>query len=291
MILALTLALFFSGCGLSSWFSGTSETTPLVPNPPGEAEFLAHNYPAAAGLLSQAAQSGNIRAVFYLRIIQEHGLAGQPINEGLAQANLTYLALRYGVLTQLAEESPAHQKPLYQTALATLLFQGRVPGQKKDLELAATLAEPAAEANFPPAINLMSALDLARGSDSWLPDFLASGPDNCFSWAQKGADLKDALAMTNLSTLYRRGLGTSQNLYFAASWARAAAAAGSARAQNDLGYFYENGLGVTRDPVEALRWYKLAEQRAYPLAKANVSRLGQKTPAPGPSLISNNIDY
>jgi TPR repeat protein len=88
------------------------------------------------------------------------------------------------------------------------------------------------------------------------------------------------LALSNFAALYRQGLGSDQNAYYAATgkWPMA-------RAQNDLGYYYETGFGVTKDLVEATRWYSLAAKRAYPLALTNLERLKKKTTGPAKSAV------
>jgi TPR repeat protein len=325
----LTICLVFilaPGCRLASFFQSGSSIATQIAQPPGEEEFLAQNYQAATSLLSRAAGQGNIRAIFYLRIIYEHGLDGGPIRPQLAQLALNYLAPRYAVLEELAHISPKNQIPLYQTAMATLLYLGR--GQKPDLERALGLASQAANANFPPAINLMTALTMSAHPEKTKPSNLSvssnlsdpSDPSNLsdpsdpskpskppftsfnyFNWAQQGAKNKDVLAMGNLSSLYRRGLGDHQNKYSAAIWAHAAATAPcpSVRAQNDLGYFYEMGLGLAKDLEEAVYWYKLAAARAYPLAKANLKRLTTKkldpkpttSLVPIPAMVSDDLEY
>jgi TPR repeat protein len=262
-----------------------------IPKTPGEEEFLAHNCAVATPLLIKAAGEGDSRAIFYLRIIYEHGLDGGPLRPQLARQAINYLALRYPILEQLASEASESQKALYQTALATLNYLGRGPSRQPDLERAATFLEPALEANYPPAINLMTVITRrlaeieAKNGDKSFWSFFSFDRVTQFEWAQKGADLKDSLAMANLSALYRQGVDVPQNQLYAATWAHAAATApcSVARAQNDMGYYYENGLGLAKDPVEATRWYQMAAARQEPKAQANLQRLAVKTPTQDPT--------
>jgi TPR repeat protein len=279
-LILLLLAAPPLGCGGGSFprflrnIFPDKKTATLIPNPPGEAEFLAQNYVAATLLLAKAAAEGNVRAIFYLRVIRQRGLDGL-LQPALAQRDLDNLAFRYPILVHLARDAPTAESHLYQTALATLHYLGRTPDKKPDLSQALSFARPAAEANFPPAVNLMAALALAASQDADNTYFFSGGLDSAFDWAQKGADQKDVLALGNLSYLRRRGLGVAQDDYVAASLAHAAATAKTplARAQNDLGVFYEMGKGVSPDPLEAARWYELAAKRGYPLAQTNLERL------------------
>ncbi|MDR1872476.1 MAG: hypothetical protein LBS60_11260 [Deltaproteobacteria bacterium] len=287
-ILALTIILLgaycLTGC---SFFSREDLTDPLVQEPPGEKEFLAQNHAAAVPLLTAAAANGNIRAVFYLRIIHERGLGGLPVNLAVANSSLDYLAFRITVLTNLAHDSKEKERPLYQTALATLYYLGRVPAKKPDLNAALALADPAAAAGFPPAINLMTALTLAASPED-APGFFASyGPGTAYNWASQGAELKDILAIGNLAYLNRQGLGTPINPYLAATLTHNAATNPfpTPRALNDLGYIYQEGIGVTKDPAEAKRWRELAVKRGFPLALSSSS--GGKEP----QNISHPADY
>jgi TPR repeat protein len=172
-----------------------------------------------------------------------------------------------------------------------LYYLGRTPEKTPDLYRARELAGPAADSGFTPAINLMAALSLAEGDSNPILGVWSGGEGNCFKWSQNGTDLKDILAMGNLASLYRRGLGTAQNLYYASSWAYAAATAKapSVRAQNDMGFFYEQGVALARDLTEATRWYNLAATRNYPLARTNLERIRKKLP--GPPVASDKIDF
>ncbi|MDR0548349.1 MAG: sel1 repeat family protein [Deltaproteobacteria bacterium] len=280
-------ALFLVGCGVD-WSKPlfSSRTRVIEERPKGEAEFLAQNYAAAAPLIDQAAAKGNLRAIFYRRLLSQRGLDGGPLKLYLAQKDLNYLSSRYQDLLRLEKDSPAEERPLYQTALATLNFLGLNPEKKADLSKALDLATLAAEAGFIPAMNLLSALTLTAAQDP-NAGFFVGGEKACFDWAQKGADLNDPVALSNLAALYRQGLGSDQNAYYAASLTHAAATGKwpMARAQNDLGYYYETGFGVTKDLVEATRWYGLAAKRGYPLALTNLERLKKKTKGPAKSAV------
>jgi TPR repeat protein len=245
----------------------------------------------AAPLLAKAAAEGNIRAVYYLRLLHERGLDGGPVRLDLAALDLNYLALRYALLQQLANDSPSAERPLFNAAMATLDYLGRNPEKKQDLERAVRLAKLAAEADFPPAYNLMAALTLDAAKEPETTSSIFGDRSACFDWTQKGLERKDILALGNASYLYRQGLGVEKNDFMASTLAHDAATAKipSARALNDMGYVYEVGLGVTSDATEATLWYGLAAKRDYPLAKANLERL--KSKASGPALAADLIEY
>jgi TPR repeat protein len=290
----LIAGLLAAGCSLGFMdgiYSRRSAKEPLViAAPPGEKEFLEGRIRTASPLLARAAAEGSLRAIFFMHIIYKHGLDGGPLRPEPAKKTLEYLALRYAVLELLLAQAPETDRPLYQTALAWLSFLGLNPEKKPNLSRARELASEAAGTGFGPAVNLMTALALTADDDIPLPDWQI-GPEAAFTLAQSGAEKKDALAMGNLSALYRQGIGTPANLYLASTWAHAAAVTESppARAQNDLGFYYEQGLPVTADPAEAARWYGLAAARGYQLAQANLERLKNK--GSGPALASGDIDY
>ena len=48
-----------------------------------------------------------------------------------------------------------------------------------------------------------------------------------------------------------------------------------ALAQTNLGTMYERGEGVAQDAVEAVRWYRKAAEQGDEGAKKNLARLGQ----------------
>jgi TPR repeat protein len=256
---------------------------------PGEAEFLRGEYQAAWPLLLQPYQEGNLRAVYLMRIMLEHGLHGAPPAPEDAQGAERFLALRYGELHGLAERSHAALKPLYHAALGHLYHKGLAPGTPRDKDAAVSEARFAMEAGFLPAYNLYAAIGCAADQGG-LFGILKTGESDCFAATRRAAERSDVLAMGNLSALYREGVGTGKDPLKAVSWAYLASQKNppSARALNDLGYFYETGEGVSRDLQEAKRHYSLAKNR-YPLAKRNLDRLNKKEKSP--PLLASGIDY
>jgi TPR repeat protein len=71
-------------------------------------------------------------------------------------------------------------------------------------------------------------------------------------------------AKVQLATLYKNGLGVSQDNQKAVSLLTDAANAGSPLAQNMLGLWYANGDGVPADPTAAISWYRKAAQQGNP---------------------------
>ncbi|MDR0354232.1 MAG: sel1 repeat family protein [Deltaproteobacteria bacterium] len=236
--------------------------------PAGEDEFLRGDYAAAVPLLMNAGRSGSLRAVFFLRIVNEYGLDGQPPNPEMAERLVSLLAAMKDRVQELAYYGPKPDQPIYKTALALLYFRGQ-QGLNQDVGAALNLARGAA-ADFVPAMNLTAAILLSPLRPQSSGDF-----KEAFALTLKAAERGDALAMGNLSYLYRLGLGIDQEPFLAASWARKAAdkTQTTPRVLNDLGLIYEEGRAVTQDKAEAARWYGLAAARNYAAAKSNVARL------------------
>ncbi|MDR2339999.1 MAG: hypothetical protein LBF40_07700 [Deltaproteobacteria bacterium] len=255
---------------------------------PGEDQYLKGYYAAAFPPIATAYQGGNVRAAFYMRIMLQYGLHGQPPNPAEAERAARVMVARYADIQRLAKSGPLDLRPLYHTALAYLSYNALIPGKERDVSLAAGEAGYAVSDGFLPAYNLYAHIACNEGSG--ILGFLSLSKGSCFSTTSKAAGASDLLAMGNLSYLFREGVGTDKDPMRAANWAHIAAnkIPPSPRAQNDMGYFYETGASVTKDLAEAKRYYGLAEAR-YPLAKRNLERLnkgGAGTPA-----ISNEIDY
>ena len=77
---------------------------------------------------------------------------------------------------------------------------------------------------------------------------------------RSAAEAGDALAESNLASLYFKGQGTAQDEAQAAHWYRQAAGQGHFPSQARLGFMYANGLGVDKDRAQAFAWLSLAAQ-------------------------------
>jgi len=100
----------------------------------------------------------------------------------------------------------------------------------------------------------------------------ADYPTAAREW-QQPAERGDALAQTNLATLYARGLGVAQDYSLALKWWRLAAAQGAADAQYGLGQLYSRGAGVLPDDAEAAKWFELAAAQGHIGAQSNLGLL------------------
>lgn len=78
----------------------------------------------------------------------------------------------------------------------------------------------------------------------------------------------DVRAQDILGSIYRFGIGVSQDYAEAFRWEKLAASQGDAQKQYWIGVSYETGY-VTKDYAEAVKWYKLSAEQGY--AKAQFS--------------------
>jgi TPR repeat protein len=81
-------------------------------------------------------------------------------------------------------------------------------------------------------------------------------------WYRKSAEQGDAIAQSNLGSMYGTGDGVPKDSSEAVKWYRKAAEQGNAGGQFNLGFMYATGEGVPLDFAKAMKWYrKAAEQR------------------------------
>jgi TPR repeat protein len=255
----------------------------------GEAEFIKGDYRASYPLFLTGYSEGNLRAVFYMRIILEYGLNGVSPNLEEAQRAKNYLAYKYDDLSHLANTSAVVQRPLYHTAIGYLHYNGLVPRSEKNLRQAIIFANYGVSEKFLPAFNLFARVACEEKASTLFGIWNYTKKD-CFKITLRAAEYKDILAMGNLSALYREGIGTDKDPLLAVNWAHKAAnlSPPSARAQNDMGYFYETGASVSKDVIEAKKYYTLAQGR-YPLAKTNLDRLNRGNG--GMPSLQSSVDY
>jgi TPR repeat protein len=277
------LLFFINGCSSakeneatkSNIFSLSSEEVAGELKSAGEDEFLAGNYKAARPLLVSAGRTGSLRAVFFLRILTEHGLDGLPPNIDESNRLVALMAAMKDRLIELASKGPQADRHIYQASLALLYFRGQIDG-KQNLELALELSRLASASKFTPAMNLAAAILMNPDLKASFFKGLLGGNDNeAFILSLEAAQKNDPLAMGNVGYLYRTGQGVTKDPFQGASWARKAAdlPQTTARVLNDLGAIYEEGLAVTMDKAEAQRWYGLAAARGCREGFTNQSRL------------------
>lgn len=263
--------------------------------------FRQGRYAEAYAAFWPALERGEPEAVFYGLIIRRHGLDGRPPAQDREMEALTgLLAGRAAFMRQALRdgELPEPVADAYRTALAQLVFFGRlplespppdpaeVPARRRAEALASltALARTAPATRFTPAMNFAAWLRLNPATGT-------SQPKVTLALARKSAAAGDRLGMLNLSLCYREGLGTARDSLKAAHWARRAAEAQPppARALNEVGYFYETGRGVTRDLTEARAWYDRSAARGHKPGQCNAARL--KNRGAGPPALEAEIMF
>ena len=300
LILGLTALLAFpaaaSGKMKVSFPAATSGKTKVsIPadNSAALALFRAGRHAAAYAALKPALKQGDPEAVFHGLIIRRNGLDGRgPAQKKEVAALTKLLASRAAFMFHALDnpELPETKADAYRTALAQLLYMGRIhldlppltpegyPERQREEALALISSrQPGAEGpvffrrpeapidRYPPAQNFAAHLYLTRGGSA--PKALAL--------LKKSAEAGDTLGQINLSLLYREGWGGPRDDLKAAHLARRAADSKPPlpRALNEVGYYYETGRGVTRDSAEALAWYGKSAALGYRLGRKNAARL------------------
>ena len=105
-----------------------------------------------------------------------------------------------------------------------------------------TLSSPVAAQDFDKGLAAYKAGDYSTAMTEWKPL----------------AEAGDAFAQTNLGSMYKNGLGVSQDYKEAVKWYRLAASQDDATAQTNLADLYKNGLGVPQDNAMVHMWYNIA---------------------------------
>ena len=84
--------------------------------------------------------------------------------------------------------------------------------------------------------------------------------DQARHWLEQASTQGHAGAMNQLAWIYRKGLGVSKDLEYAATWHRHSAEANYPRAMTNLAYLYDVGGGVEKDLEASAMWYKKAAE-------------------------------
>lgn len=138
---------------------------------------------------------------------------------------------------------------LYQLALLHERGYDSIP---QDSVAALKLLRSAAEAQYPPAENLLGYI-LIRGDYGLTPD-TAEGLNLIERAAMKG----DSRALSNLGYLWLYGEGVEHDDQKGAYWLQRASDAGIISATSMLGDLYRDGRGVEQDSLQASALYRLA---------------------------------
>jgi hypothetical protein len=99
--------------------------------------------------------------------------------------------------------------------------------------------------------------------------------DYSYEQALMQAESGNAVAQTNLASMYLYGTGVNQNDAEAVKWFRLAAEQGYSKAQHNLGVMHYNGRGVTKNDQEAVRWLNLAAEQGDAKAQRTVNLIEQ----------------
>lgn len=165
-----------------------------------------------------------------------------------------------------AEEEKWFRKAAEQghvTARAYCLSEGY--GAKKDLEKAAEIARPAAEAGDPWAQFCMG-IHYAGKND----------PEKSLLWFRKAAEQGNSWAQVCAGMAY---LGimkdTPEDLEQTVCWFRKAAEQGNPLGQMMLAGCYAGGKGVPRDIEKAVYWFRQAAEQGCEQAKAALKKMGK----------------
>ncbi len=155
---------------------------------------LTQNLPAAASLLENAAQAGNLNAQ---TIIGEYYFSGNGVERDPQKAAEW--------LRKAADRNFAPAK----AALAYLYLSGF--GVPKDYELALSLARSAAEAGAPAGADVLGLIYL----NGW---GVSADGGEAIKWFTKAADQKFATAMRHLGESYRDGHGVETDKVLSYAW-------------------------------------------------------------------------
>ena len=233
-----------------------------------DAAFARQDYPAAATLDRQAADSGLTAAMNRLGYMYQNG-QGVPRDD--AQAVAWY---------RKAAESGF---PQGMSNLGWMYQNGRGVAQD-DAQAVAWYRKAAENGNAAGMTSLGVMYQNGRG--------VAQDDTQAFAWFHKAAENGFPHGMFNLGVMYQNGRGAAQDDAQAVAWYRKAAENGDASGMNGLGVMYEQGRGVAKDTAEALAWYRKAAALGLQDAKTNLKRLGQSTEIPTtvPKLSAQDLD-
>jgi TPR repeat protein len=192
----------------------------------------AQKYADALPLVSDAANSANSEAMFYLGAFYEKGWA---VSQDYAEAHKWY------------EKSASLGNNDAMKNLGLLYYQGM--GVPKDYQQGKQWLQKAIDAgNFVAMGAMGSVYEQGLGVDQ---DYRQAKV-----WFEKAAAAGESLAMVQLANLYQRGAGVDRNDQQALAWYSKAAAAGYPPAMAQLGEMYYEGDGVLQDFRQAQEWFE-----------------------------------
>lgn len=200
------------------------------------------------------------------------------------------VCLLAGAAPVSAQDAPA---ALYAQAMALSSGDTSVP----DMSGAAVLLEPAAEAGYAPAQNLLAKILLeggggeqdrpravelfraaaAEGDPAHLLDYARvlepDTPVQAAALYAQAAQAGSVEAAVSLGVLYQSGTGVAQDFEQARVLYAAAAEAGHPRGLNNLGLLYVRGTGVAQDYARAAELFRAAADAGLRPAMSNLATL------------------
>lgn len=201
-----------------------------------------NDYAEAVVWLRKAAESGNVLAQDNLAYLYDQG-SGVPQDE--VQATFW--------MHKAAEQGDSWA----QTSLGRLYSKGL--GVPQNNKLAVFWWSKAAAQGDKDALRLLADSGDIAAQRQVGEDFESVAKyTQAALWLRKGAERGDPEAQYALASLYKGGLGVSENDELAVAWYRKAAGQGYADAQYQLGSCYSHGIGVQRDQEQAVFWLRKA---------------------------------
>ena len=265
--------------------------------------FQSGRYSAAYAAFWPALRRADPEAIFHCLIIRRNGLDGRAPAKRAETAALTALLASRAEFMRLALKEPELPKTTadaYRTALAQLVYEGKIPldrppdspaeyparQREEALALISSISRQGTPVNrYPPAQNFAAHLNLAPGGSA----------KRARALLRKSAEAGDRLGMINLSLFYREGFGGASDYLEAAHLVHRAAEAQPplGRALNEVGYYYETGRGVTRDLAEARAWYRKSAARGHQPGRSNAARLkaGQAEPPKSKPILDKDLMF
>ncbi len=204
----------------------------------------------AAKLFTQAAEKGNVDAMFWLGLCHMWG-------EGVA-TNKTEACNWYRKAAELGDGPSQYE-------LGMCYFRGT--GVKKDLKKVVELMTQAVTngggANAEACLGYC--YEEGLGVDKSIGEAV--------KWYQKGADNGAAWAQVNIGDCYSNGHGVERSLFKAAKWFEKSAIGGHADGMFNWAECLENGSGTVKNEAEALKWYRKAAENGCGKAKKRLAEI------------------
>ena len=191
----------------------------------------------AAELYKQAADLGNVKAMFWFGFLYEKG-------NGVEQS--------YSKAKEWYEKAAAHYHVTAMLRIGYLYKNGN--GVEQSYGEAKEWYEKAAEHDH--AVAMLRIGYLYKNGNG-----VEQSYGEAREWFEKAAENGEETAMFKIGFLYENGNGVKQSYGEAKEWYEKAAEHDHAVAMLRIGYLYENGNGVEQNYGKAKEWFEKAEER------------------------------